>query len=93
MRRRNNERMILVTRHRSFDGEPTHGKTGPTVSHQSKETDMTNRIGNKDVAQQRSKEEKKRTKASNIAMEAEKKEKAAAKSKNAVKGQPTSKKS
>jgi len=54
---------------------------------------MTNRIGNKDVAHQRSKEEKKRTKASNIAMEAEKKEKAAAKSKNAIKGQPASKKS
>ena len=52
---------------------------------------MTNRIGNKDVAQQRSKEEKKRIKASNIAMEAVNKEKAAAKTKNAVKGKPTAK--
>ncbi len=48
---------------------------------------MTSRIGNKDEAHQRNKEEKKRIKASNIAMEAEKKEKAAAKYRNAVKGQ------
>lgn len=49
---------------------------------------MTNRIGNKDVAQQRSKSEKARIRASNIASEAEKKAIARAKYRNAVKGQP-----
>jgi hypothetical protein len=47
---------------------------------------MTNRIGNKDVAQQRSKEEKRRVKADNIAREAVKKEAARAKYRNEVKG-------
>ena len=51
---------------------------------------MTNRIGNKDVAQQRSKADKKAEKATNIAMEAIKKDVAQAKYRNAVKGQPTS---
>jgi hypothetical protein len=45
---------------------------------------MTNRIGNKNVAHQRGKEERERIKASNIAMEAEKKEKAAAKYHNEI---------
>lgn len=49
---------------------------------------MTNRIGNKDVAQHRSKEEKRRIKADNIAAEAVKKDAAAAKYRNAVKGRP-----
>lgn len=49
---------------------------------------MTNRIGNKDVAQQRSKSEKARIRASNIASEAEKKAIAREKYRNAVKGQP-----
>jgi hypothetical protein len=48
---------------------------------------MTNRIGNKDIAQHRSKAEKRRIKASNIAAEAVKKATAAAKYRNAVKGQ------
>jgi hypothetical protein len=52
------------------------------------ETSMTNRIGNKDVAQQRSKSEKARIKAQNIAAEAVKKAEARAKYRNAVKGQP-----
>jgi hypothetical protein len=43
---------------------------------------MTNRIGNKDVAHQRGKEEKQRIRASNLALESEKKEKAAAKYRN-----------
>lgn len=47
---------------------------------------MTNRIGNKNVAQQRSKEERLRIKQSNIAMEAVKKEAAKAKYRNEVKG-------
>ena len=47
---------------------------------------MTNRIGNKDVAQQRSKEEKARIKRSNIEMEALKKAVAKAKYRNEVKG-------
>ncbi|WP_200955693.1 hypothetical protein [Massilia sp. Root418] len=47
---------------------------------------MTNRIGNKDVAQQRSKEEKARIKRSNIEMEAVKKAAARAKYRNEVKG-------
>ncbi|WP_200953953.1 hypothetical protein [Massilia sp. Root351] len=47
---------------------------------------MTNRIGNKDVAQQRSKEEKARIKRSNIEMEAVKKAAAKAKYRNEVKG-------
>jgi hypothetical protein len=51
---------------------------------------MTNRIGNKDVAQQRSKEEKKRIRVSNLALEAVKKEKAAAKYRNEA-GRPRSK--
>lgn len=49
---------------------------------------MTNRIGNKDEAHQRSKEEKARIKASNIAQEAVKKAAAAAKYHNEIKGQP-----
>ncbi|MBW3500847.1 hypothetical protein [Janthinobacterium sp. NKUCC08_JDC] len=49
---------------------------------------MTNRIGNKDVAQQRSKSEKARIKAQNIANEAVKKAEARAKYRNAIKGQP-----
>lgn len=47
---------------------------------------MTKRIGNKDVAQQRSKEEKARIKRSNIEMEAVKKAAAKAKYRNEVKG-------
>lgn len=51
---------------------------------------MTNRIGNKDVAHQRGKEEKARIKASNKAMEAEKiAASRAKKSGDAVKGQKT----
>lgn len=49
---------------------------------------MTNRIGNKDVAQQRSKADKKAEKKMNIALETEKKIVAKAKYRNAVKGQP-----
>lgn len=49
---------------------------------------MTNRIGNKDVAQQRSKSEKARVKAQNIASEAVKKAEARARYRNAIKGQP-----
>ncbi len=49
---------------------------------------MTNRIGNKDVAQQRGKADKKAEKKANIALEAVKKETAKAKYRNAVKGQP-----
>ncbi|CAN5304923.1 hypothetical protein BH11PSE11_BH11PSE11_11480 [soil metagenome] len=49
---------------------------------------MTNRIGNKDEAQHRSKQEKKETKISNIAREAVKKAVAKAKYRNAVKGRP-----
>ncbi|WP_170289064.1 hypothetical protein [Massilia sp. YMA4] len=49
---------------------------------------MTKRIGNKDIAQHRGKEEKQRVRASNIAMEAEKKAIAAAKYRNQVKGRP-----
>jgi hypothetical protein len=49
---------------------------------------MTNRIGNKDIAQHRSKEEKRRIKASNIAQEAVKQAVARAKYRNSVKGQP-----
>ncbi len=51
---------------------------------------MTNRIGNKDVAQHRSKDEKKRIKNENIAREALKKLAAKAKYRNAVKGQANS---
>ncbi|HWT71031.1 MAG TPA: hypothetical protein VN361_02480 [Oxalicibacterium sp.] len=51
---------------------------------------MTNRIGNKDVAHQRGKEEKQRMRASNLALEAEKKEKASAKYRNEP-GRPKSK--
>jgi hypothetical protein len=47
---------------------------------------MTHRIGNKDVAQMRGKEEKKRTRAFNKAMEAEKQAIARAKYRNEVKG-------
>ncbi len=50
---------------------------------------MTNRIGNKDVAQQRSKADKKAIKAANIAREAVKKADAKARYRNAVKGQST----
>jgi hypothetical protein len=49
---------------------------------------MTNRIGNKDVAQQRSKADKKEEKKANVVREAVKKVNAAAKYRNAVKGQP-----
>lgn len=47
---------------------------------------MTNRIGNKDVAQQRSKTEKARIKRSNIEAEAVKRAAAKAKYRNEVKG-------
>lgn len=47
---------------------------------------MTHRIGNKDVAQQRSKADKKEEKRANIAREAIKKEIAKEKYRNAVKG-------
>ena len=49
---------------------------------------MTNRIGNKDMAQQHRKSEKARIKAQNIASEAVKKAAASARYRNAVKGQP-----
>ena len=49
---------------------------------------MTKRIGNKDEAQHRSKQEKKETQRTNIAREAEKKAVAAAKYRNQVKNQP-----
>lgn len=49
---------------------------------------MTNRIGNKDVAQQRSKSEKARIRAQNIASEAVKQAAARDKYRNAIKGQP-----
>ena len=49
---------------------------------------MSNRIGNMDVAQQRSKSEKARIKAQNIASEAVKQAVARAKYRNAVKGRP-----
>ena len=49
---------------------------------------MTKRIGNKDEAQQRSKEEKKEIKRANIAREAIKKAVAKTRYRNAVKGQP-----
>lgn len=48
---------------------------------------MTNRIGNKDVAQQRSKADKKQMKQENIAREAIKKATAKARYRNDVKGQ------
>lgn len=47
---------------------------------------MTNSIGNKNVAQQRGKEERLRIKQTNIAMEAVKKQAAKAKYRNEVKG-------
>jgi hypothetical protein len=49
---------------------------------------MTNRIGNKDEAQHRSKSEKKELKRANIAREAIKKAIAKAKYRNQVKNQP-----
>jgi hypothetical protein len=49
---------------------------------------MTKRIGNKDEAQQRSKQEKKETKKTNIAREAIKQAVAKAKYRNQVKGRP-----
>ncbi|UGQ48117.1 hypothetical protein [Massilia endophytica] len=49
---------------------------------------MTKRIGNKDVAQHRSKDEKKRIKAANKAMEAVKQAAARAKYRNEQKGRP-----
>jgi hypothetical protein len=58
--------------------------TGPNH----KENSMTKRIGNKDIAQHRGKEEKKRLRGFNLAMEAEKKAIAAAKYRNQVKGRP-----
>ena len=48
---------------------------------------MTTRIGNKDIAQHRSKAEKQRIKADNIAREAVKKAVAKDKYRNAIKGQ------
>lgn len=50
---------------------------------------MTNRIGNKDVAQQRSKSDKKEIKRMNVAREAIKQALAAARYRNAVKNQPS----
>lgn len=50
---------------------------------------MTKRIGNKDEAQHRSKQEKKETKRTNVAREAEKKALAASKYRNQVKNQPS----
>jgi predicted TIM-barrel fold metal-dependent hydrolase len=52
------------------------------------EATMTKRIGNKDIAQHRSKEEKKRIHAANVAMEAEKQAAAREKYRNMQKGQP-----
>ena len=49
---------------------------------------MTNRIGNKNVAQLRGKQERKEMKAANRAREAIKREVARAKYRNSVKGQP-----
>jgi hypothetical protein len=49
---------------------------------------MTKRIGNKDEAQHRGKEEKKQIKRANIAREAIKKEVARAKYRNQVRNQP-----
>jgi hypothetical protein len=49
---------------------------------------MTNRIGNKDEAQHRGKQEKKEIKRANIAREAVKKEVAKGKYRNQVKNQP-----
>jgi hypothetical protein len=49
---------------------------------------MTNRVGNKNVAQLRGKQERKEIKAANRAREALKQEVARAKYRNAVKGQP-----
>ena len=54
-----------------------------------KESSMTNRIGNKDVAQQRSKADKKRIKQDNIIREASKKAAAKALYRNEVKGRPS----
>lgn len=51
---------------------------------------MTNRIGNKNIAQHRSIEERRRIKADNIAREAVKKAAAKARYRNAVKNQPSS---
>jgi hypothetical protein len=48
---------------------------------------MTSRIGNKDIAQMRGKEEKARVRASNKVMEAEKQAIARAKYRNEIKGQ------
>lgn len=50
---------------------------------------MTKRIGNKDIAQQRGKAEKKDIKRTNIAREAVKKATARAKYRNQVRGQAT----
>ena len=49
---------------------------------------MTNRIGNKDVAQQRSKADKKEIKRMNVAREEIKRALAATRYRNAVKNQP-----
>jgi hypothetical protein len=49
---------------------------------------MTKRIGNKDEAQQRSKQEKLETRRTNIEREAVKKAEAKARYRNQVKGQP-----
>lgn len=54
---------------------------------------MTNRIGNKDEAQQRSKQEKLETRRTNIAREAVKKATASAKYRNQVKNQPATRQS
>ncbi len=49
---------------------------------------MTKRIGNKDVAQQRRKNEQARMKAHNMASEAVKRAEARARYRNAIRGQP-----
>ena len=54
---------------------------------------MTHRIGNKDVAQQRSKADKKEIKRVNVARELIKKSIAKNRYRNAIKGHPTSTKS
>jgi hypothetical protein len=59
----------------------------PDINKQEEQA-MTNRVGNKNVAQLRGKQERKEMKAANRAREALKQEVARAKYRNAVKGQP-----
>jgi hypothetical protein len=59
----------------------------PDINRQEEQA-MTNRIGNKNVAQLRGKQERKEMKAANRAREAIKRAEARAKYRNAVKGQP-----